>query len=349
MRTSSQQAPRRRSPSHSRRSFGRSKRFIARLRRSDRPTETRHAIRAAARRIETLSRSANRSDVAELAMALDAYFGDGEALQSVDSFDDAKVVCATVDLLSSKLPGAFDGSECFRSESVRHWEVSNSMRDGDPEIARTGTIAAGMARCGGAVVGRRRCDRSFLRVASFGCGNHARTARNQKPRRTTSIGRRVDFQRGTRPDDRRGVSGHRPAASNKPSSRPFLALIGRSRSPPKKLQPRLRNNESLLVTEIVSELTSEPPTTVEAPIVEVVAETPAKSRRGRKSKAEPKPPREKAPKRPTRNRKKEIAKETVAAEQPPVATDNRLANHTSPAAGEVAVAAGGGPENQSAH
>jgi len=80
--------------------------LIARLRRSYRVTETRQAIRSAARRIETMSRSANRHDVANLASALEVYFGDAELSSSADSFDDARLVCATIDVLNAKLPGA---------------------------------------------------------------------------------------------------------------------------------------------------------------------------------------------------------------------------------------------------
>jgi len=101
--------------------------LISRLRRSDRLTETREAIRSAARRIEELSRSAKREDVADLAGALDAYFGQGELLATHDSFDDAQVVCATVDVLHSKLPGAFDQASASELESYVRGKFQTRM------------------------------------------------------------------------------------------------------------------------------------------------------------------------------------------------------------------------------
>ena len=101
--------------------------LISRLRRSDRLTETREAIRSAARRIEELGRGAKREDVADLAGALDAYFGQGELLATHDSFDDAQVVCATVDVLHSKLPGAFDQASASELESYVRGKFQTRM------------------------------------------------------------------------------------------------------------------------------------------------------------------------------------------------------------------------------
>src|SRR5687767_2886303 len=80
--------------------------FIARLRRSERVEETRKAVRGAMQRIAFLARSAHRADVVEFAAGLNAYLDCDPWTKTSDSFDDAQVVCATVDVLNAKLPFA---------------------------------------------------------------------------------------------------------------------------------------------------------------------------------------------------------------------------------------------------
>jgi chemotaxis protein histidine kinase CheA len=322
--------------------------FIARLRRSDRPTETRHAIRAAARRIEMLSRSANRTDVAELATALDAYFGDGEALQSVDSFDDAKVVCATVDLLSSKLPGAFEGSSVFdlkafvtRKFQTRCETAILKSQEQEPSPPAWLDAAAPWSAVDDAI------DRSYESHLS----DAEITLEQSEPE--IAEPQASDDERTSSAELDRMIAEAFPGIDQPREQvvEPSLPGFDWPESVAAEDAPvATEEQQSFLLAEITFEAASEPPMSVEEPIAEVVAESPAKSRRGRKSKAEPKPPKEKAPKRPTRNRKKEIAKETIAAaQQVSAAIDIQPANHTSPAAGEVAVAAGGGSGKKSAH
>lgn len=319
--------------------------LIGRLRRSHRVTETRQAIRSAARRIETLSRAANRNDVANLASALEVYFGDVELSSSADSFDDARLVSATVDVLNAKLPGTCKLTNVSELEMFVNGKFQSRceaaiVKSQAPEPAPQRWINPATAPWWAV---DEAIDRSYeaRRSDSKTKREKSEPAYGEVVNKPASVASSADLARmiaaafpGIEPqpeivEETTDAETVASAASDvafdedpqitdelTPETSPEPAVVEEAQDVGD--EPR-----SVFALEEVSETALESPvgaaperptTIVEEPVAEVLPEAPTKRRRGRKTKAEPKPPKEKKSKRDRRSRKVELAAESTPIE-----------------------------------